>query len=674
MENPTHTNRLIHSSSPYLLQHAHNPVDWYEWGDEAFEKARREDKLVLVSIGYSACHWCHVMEREAFEKEDTAAIMNEHFVCIKVDREERPDVDQLYMDAVQLLTGRGGWPLNCFVLPDGRPIHGGTYFPKAEWERVLQSLSGFYQTNREEALKYATELTSGIRKLNLVEQPTGTGWLETKEINTLVHNRKRDMDPELGGFTWAPKFPMPVSWELFLKQYQYTKDEELLKAVRITLTRMAEGGIYDQVGGGFSRYSTDVFWKVPHFEKMLYDNAQLVSLYCQAYQAEPDELYHAKVTETLEFIARELTSGEGVFYSALDADSEGVEGKFYTWTQKELRQLLGGDEPLYSLYYSVDAYGNWEEGTNILYKTRTDEELKNVTGKTAEEIEAVIKACNHKLLAQRAHRVRPGLDDKMITSWNALMIKAYADAFLTFRSETYLQAAEKAADFIIGNMWKEQRLLRIYKDGKSSIPGFAEDYALTCESFIRLYEASAEERYLLFAKEVLDAAMQEFYDEEKGICYFRSVKDAPLVAAKADLNDDVIPSSNAVLAKCLLVMGYLFDENSYHEQCDRLLVNASSRARKNPAGYSYWLQVMLLRNHGVHQVIISGEGASRYASDLLSSAGVPDVILAYAAENTRVPLVKEKPANGDLKFYVCHNKTCGLPVNSVQQAGQLLQP
>lgn len=670
METNKHTNRLIHSSSPYLLQHAHNPVNWYEWGDEAFAKAKAEDKLVLVSIGYSACHWCHVMEHECFEKEDTAALMNEHFVCIKVDREERPDVDQVYMDAVQLLTGRGGWPLNCFTLPDGRPLHGGTYFPKQDWEKVLRSLADFYSKNKEEALKYATELTQGVQRLNIIEKAEGD-FLLLSQVDELIKNRKPDFDTQLGGFAWAPKFPMPVHWELFLQQYHYSKDEDLLNAVNTTLTKMAEGGIYDQVAGGFSRYSVDVFWKVPHFEKMLYDNAQLVSVYCQAYQLTKNKLYRKTVLHTLDFVCNELTAPEGVFYSALDADSEGVEGKFYVWHKKELQEILGADEPLYSLYYSVDAYGNWEHENNILYKTRTNEELEQLTGKSIADIEHVIEQCNRQLLEQRKQRVRPGLDDKTITSWNALMIKAYADAYLTFGDQAYLQQAVKAADFILEKMWDGEMLYRIYKEGKVSINGFAEDYALLCEALTRLYEASGEEKYVLAAKQMLDACITRFYDPAAEAFYFKSRTDAQLVSSKIDFNDDVIPSSNSVLAKSLYVLGYLFDEPSYHTIADDLLKNVSKRLERNPGGFSNWLQVMLMKHHGLHQFVLAGKGAKEQIVGL-SANYVPHKVLALAANGTNIPLLKEKQVNGELTFYVCHDKTCSLPLHSLEEVRKAL--
>lgn len=659
-----HTNKLVNASSPYLLQHAHNPVNWYEWGEEAFEIARRENKLILVSIGYSACHWCHVMERECFEQEDTAEIMNKHFVCIKVDREERPDVDQVYMDAVQLLTGRGGWPLNCFTLPDGRPIHGGTYFPKQEWERVLKSLADFYENKTEEAMQYATELTNGICKLNVLAGESDSALISKQEINQIINDWKQNFDLHYGGYSWAPKFPMPNNWELFLHQYHYTKDVSILEAVVTTLNKMAEGGIYDQVGGGFARYSTDSYWKVPHFEKMLYDNAQLVSLYAQAYQVTGKQLYANTINNTLGFLKRELMNEQGYFYSALDADSEGVEGKFYTWTYNDIVKILGDDAPLYNLYFSVDAYGNWEDGVNILYKTRSDEELEKLTSKSIREIEQVIKGCNDRLLSARANRVRPGLDDKMITSWNALTIKAYADAYLVLGNGNYLAIAKSAADFIMNTMWQKDSLFRIHKNGVTSIKGFAEDYATTCEAFIRLYEACSDEVYINFAKQILDAAIAKFYDEKSALFYFKSHDDEQLVARKIDTNDDVISSSNSILAKCLMQMGYLFDENKYHQICDKMLLQIQPKLKKHPMGYSNWFQVVLYKWYGFNQLVCVGMDAEQYRFGLHKQY-LPNKLALVVIEKSKIPLLADKEMADGTKFYRCVDKSCGLPTNSI---------
>lgn len=669
MENKKYTNNLINASSPYLLQHAHNPVDWYEWGDEAFDKAKREHKLVLVSIGYSACHWCHVMERECFEQEDTAEIMNKYFVCIKVDREERPDVDQVYMDAVQLLTGRGGWPLNCFTLPDGRPIHGGTYFPKQEWERVLKSLADFYEHKTEEAMQYATELTAGIRKLDILVPERNAELIAKSKVNEIINNWKHNFDLNYGGYSWAPKFPMPNNWELFLHQFHYTNDVSLLEGVVKTLNKMAEGGIYDQVGGGFSRYSTDTYWKVPHFEKMLYDNAQLISLYAQAYQVTGKPLYAKTIHQTLNFIKRELTHEQGYFYSALDADSEGVEGKFYTWTYKEIQEILGNDAPLYGLYFSIDAYGNWEDGVNILYKTRSDEELEQLIGKPISVIEETIINCSNKLLVARQMRVRPGLDDKMITSWNALMITGFVDAFLTFGIDTYLQQAITAANFIINNMWIDGKLHRIYKNEKVTILGFADDYATTIACMIKLFEASAEEKYLLFANELMQVAIVNFYDSEIELFYFKSASDKHLVARKIDINDDVIPSSNSIFAKCLLQLGYLFDNESYHQICDKMIVRVQSKIPNHPTSYSNWIQLILFKYNGFNQLVCSGPDAQQYLTQLHQQY-LPNKLVAAVSQPSTIPLLTNKPITTNIKFYRCFDRTCSLPIDTISQLWQ----
>lgn len=657
-----HTNELINASSPYLLQHAHNPVNWVEWSDEAFAKARREDKLVLVSIGYSACHWCHVMEHECFEKEDTAAIMNEHFVCIKVDREERPDVDQIYMDAVQLLTGRGGWPLNCFTLPDGRPLHGGTYFPKAEWEKVLRSLNDFYRTRREEALQYATDLTNGINKLDVFATPA-SHLISYKEVTAILDNWKQNFDPDFGGYTWAPKFPMPANWDLFLQHHYYTADDLMNTGVHTTLTRMAEGGIYDQAGGGFARYSVDAFWKVPHFEKMLYDNAQLMSLYAHAYQQNKHPLYLRTVYQTHRFISRELTSPEGAFYSALDADSEGIEGKFYIWSKKELAGLLGADEPLYSLYYSIDAYGNWEHGQNILYKTRTDEELELLTGKTIAEIEKVITSCNTIVLEARGKRIRPGLDDKIITGWNAMMIKGYADAYKVFSDDVFMEKAIACAELLLQKLIVNGKLYRIYKNGKVTIPAFAEDHALLCEALISLYEVSGETRYLHHAHDLMQISIDLFYSADIRLFYFKSKEDTPLVARKVDTNDDVIPAANSVFGKCLYKLGFYFDKPEYHVMAKEMIRQVQAKIEKFPSGYTNWMQLIGWIGNGLYQVIVTGQDAKEIYLDLLHLY-IPNAIILHLDKPSEVPLLADKVIHPQTQVYVCNDYTCGLPVST----------
>ena len=664
-----HTNRLIHASSPYLLQHAHNPVDWYEWGPEAFEKAQKENKLVLVSIGYSACHWCHVMERECFEQEDTAKLMNEHFVCIKVDREERPDVDQVYMDAVQILTRSGGWPLNAFTLPDGRPLHGGTYFPKAQWEEVLQSLATFYVNEPEKAQNFAEDLTRGVRQMGLLPASTPEGEAQGESfLQDILTTWQQQFDKVLGGYTWAPKFPMPDNYLFLLRHGQQTSMEGLLEYVHTTLKKMADGGLYDQIGGGFARYSVDSYWKVPHFEKMLYDNAQLVSLYSQAYQASGQDQYKQVVEETLFFIQRELTSPLGSFYSALDADSEGVEGKYYVWTRPELRELLKEDESLFSLYYNVQEYGNWEEGMNILHRSKTDAELAELTQRSLKEINAVVAKSKPVLLKAREDRVKPGLDDKQITTWNALMIRGYVDAYKALGDASYLKQAQAAAELIQETQFKTGRLLRIHKDGKSSINGFLEDYAFAADAFISLYQVTFHEPHLDFAHELVKQALADFYDSDHGFFYFKSRKDEPLIARRAETTDNVIPSSNAVMARVLLALSRYLEDTRYTDMVRQMLNRMKSKFGEHPSGYSHWLQLWLDLYGPYHEVVITGPKAEDLRKEL-SSHYLPGVLWAGSTSApSKLPLLQDRLSDEETRIFVCHNRTCKLPVTTVAEA------
>jgi len=660
-----HTNSLIHASSPYLLQHAHNPVNWLEWNEETLLKAKNEDKMILVSIGYSACHWCHVMEHESFENEEVAELMNKNFICIKVDREERPDIDQIYMDAVQLLTGRGGWPLNCFALPDGRPLHGGTYFPIEQWKKTLQSIADFYQDRKVEAFEYAAELTNGINKLDQII-PAENSAIKLETIENAVENWSKNFDLIYGGYNWAPKFPMPNNWQFYLQYYQFSKNELLLEAVTQTLNGMANGGIFDQIEGGFARYSTDVYWKAPHFEKMLYDNGQLIGLYAQAYQLTKNPLYKNIIYKTHQFLQHELTYGNGLFYSALDADSEGIEGKYYIWTRQELVEYLGDDEPLFSLYYSVDAYGNWEHGASILYKTRTIEELEKITGKSSIEIEAIIEKCNEILVAERNKKTKPGLDDKVITSWNALMISGYCEAYIALNDKTFFYAAQKALDSILGNLWVNNQLFRIYKNGKISIHGFAEDYACLTKALIDFYQISFDEKYLQKANELMELSINYFYSDDKKLFYFKSNTDTALIARKLDLTDDVIPSANSIFGHCLQALSYYFSSDNYENMVNEMLNLVQQKFAKNTSSYTNWMQLSLNKIQGVKQIVMIGNDAENYMQQLQQQYS-PNTLFAIAKQHTNIPLLKDKmPTEGKTAIYVCNDKTCGLPVYSLE--------
>ncbi len=660
-----HTNSLIHASSPYLLQHAHNPVNWLEWNEETLLKAKNEDKMILVSIGYSACHWCHVMEHESFENEEVADLMNKNFICIKVDREERPDIDQIYMDAVQLLTGRGGWPLNCFALPDGRPLHGGTYFPIEQWKKTLQSIADFYQDRKVEAFEYAAELTNGINKLDQII-PAENSDIKLETIETAVENWSKNFDLIYGGYNWAPKFPMPNNWQFYLQYYQFSNNELFLEAVTQTLNGMANGGIFDQIEGGFARYSTDVYWKAPHFEKMLYDNGQLMGLYAQAFQLTKNPLYKNIIYKTHQFLQHELTHESGLFYSALDADSEGIEGKYYIWTRQELVEYLGENEPLFSLYYSVDAYGNWEHGASILYKTRTIEELEKITGKNNIEIEAIIEKCNEILVAERNKKTKPGLDDKVITSWNALMISGYCEAYKALNDKTFFHAAQKALDCILENLWVNNQLFRIYKNGKISIHGFAEDYACLTKAMIDFYQISFDEKYLQKANELMELSINYFYSDEKKLFYFKSNTDTALIARKLDLTDDVIPSANSIFGHCLQALSYYFSNDHYENMVNEMLNLVQQKFAKNTSSYTNWMQLSLNKIQGVKQIVMIGNDAENIMQQLQQRYS-PNTLFAIAKQHTNIPLLKDKMlAEGKTAIYVCNEKTCGLPVFSLE--------
>ena len=522
MEDTTHkyTNDLINEDSPYLLQHAHNPVNWMAWGDEAFEKAKEEDKLVLVSIGYSSCHWCHVMEHESFEDEEVAALMNEHFICIKVDREERPDVDQVYMNAVQLMTGSGGWPLNCFTLPDGRPIYGGTYFPKNKWVDVLKQLHDSYVNKKQQMLDYAEQLTNGIVESELIKVKSEDKEFSTDRLDEMMVGWKTRFDNFKGGANRAPKFPLPNNYE-FLMQYGHSfRDTVVLDHVELTLEKMALGGIYDQIGGGFARYSTDTEWKVPHFEKMLYDNAQLVSLYCHAYQRTKKPLYKEVVYQTLEWVYREMTTPAGSFYSALDADSEGEEGKFYVWTEDELKEIAGEDFDLVKEYYNIKATAKWE-GNYILHRRKDDASIADEFEMDVPELKTKMQSINRKLLQKRADRERPGLDDKSLTSWNCMMTTAYLDAYQVFDEQAFLMAAMQNLKWFEANQLQGSgELYHTYKNGESKITGFLEDYAFAIEMYVKLYEVTFDEDYLAKSKKLIKVVNKHFYDEQSGMFFF----------------------------------------------------------------------------------------------------------------------------------------------------------
>ncbi|MCW3104751.1 MAG: thioredoxin [Bacteroidetes bacterium] len=663
-----HTNDLIHESSPYLLQHAHNPVNWHAWNDEALEKAKREDKLILVSVGYSACHWCHVMEHESFEDETVAAIMNDHFVCIKVDREERPDIDQVYMLAVQLMTGHGGWPLNCFALPDGRPIYGGTYFPKKQWINVLLNLTDLYNTDKDKALEYAERLTEGVKLAELVKVKEPEE-LSAEILGRCYENWRSRFDRVEGGPDKAPKFPLPNNYEFLLRYAQGAENkDEVMEHVNLTLKKMAYGGIYDQAGGGFARYSVDHYWKVPHFEKMLYDNAQLVTLYSEAYRATGNELYRETVYDTLEFIARELTSPEGGFYSALDADSEGVEGKFYVWTKEELKEILAEDAEVFGDYFNVNERGLWEHDNHILLRHDEDEAVAKRNKMSVTELKKIIREGREKLLAVREKRVRPGLDNKILTSWNALMLKGYVDAYTAFGEERFLEAAKKNAEFLLKHSLNGSKISHLAAVGKTSGKyGFLEDYSFSIEAFIALYQATREERHLQLAAELMEYCLEHFEDKNSGMFFFTSDEDKALITRKMELSDNVIPASNSSIAKSLFVLGHYFEREEYIEKSRKMLNNVLEELENYGAGYSNWAVLLLWFTRPFYEIAIVGKFVDEKYMDFQKHY-LPNVIFAGSAAPSSLPLLKNRFAEGRTQIYVCTNKTCLEPVDNVEAA------
>ena len=662
-----YTNELINESSPYLLQHAHNPVNWYPWGNEALNKAKEQNKLILISIGYAACHWCHVMEHESFENEEVANIMNDNFICIKVDREERPDIDQIYMNAVQLISGRGGWPLNCFALPDGRPIYGGTYFPAQNWMDLMNRVVDLYEDNLKELQKQAQELTEGVRATELVElNPEKPDFLSL-DLDRTFTNFEKYIDKENGGSQGAPKFPMPVGYEFLLHYCYFMQQEEALDAVELTLIKMAYGGIYDQVGGGFARYSTDAIWKVPHFEKMLYDNGQLVSLYSSAYQLTKNPIYKKVVEETLGFIKRELTSKEGGFYSSLDADSEGEEGKFYVWKEEEIKALMGQDANLIMDYYNVGADGFWEHGVNILLKNESDERFAKRNKLSLEELEEKVNTAKELLLKEREKRIRPGLDDKILTSWNGLMLVGYVKAYNVFGDKSYLKAALKNADFICSKLMDgDYRLSRNYKNSKVSINGFLDDYAFTIQGFISLYQATFDSEWLKKAEGLLKYANKHFYDEKSGMYYYTSDEDPALIARKMEVSDNVIPSSNSEMAKNLFLIGRYTYNEKYFEMSKTMANNVKESAINGASYYGNWAVLMSWLSGETYDVSIVGKDCEKLRKQI-NEHYLPNVFLSGGMEEGDNSLLQGKLVAGKTIIYVCQDKACQLPVSRVDE-------
>ncbi|WP_430412099.1 thioredoxin domain-containing protein [Kordia sp.] len=673
-----YTNELINETSPYLLQHAHNPVNWKSWNPKTLAQAKEENKLIIISVGYSACHWCHVMEDESFKNDSVAKLMNDKFISIKIDKEERPDIDQIYMNAVQLMTGSGGWPLNCITLPDGRPIFGGTYFTKKQWMKVLNDISSLYEKNPEKVLEFAEKLTEGIQKSELITLNKEATPFTVETIDSYVKTWNSYLDFDKGGQKTQLKFPMPTNLKFQLRYGIQNNDKKVLAYVNTTLKMMAYGGIYDQIGGGFSRYSTDKKWHVPHFEKMLYDNAQLVSLYSEAYLATKNEVYKEVVEETLTFIKRELTTANGAFYSSLDADSvtetnELEEGAFYRWTKAELEAIIGDDFKLFKEYYNVNSYGKWEDGFYILIRKDAKADFAVKNNLEIDTLNANIQRWKKLLFEEREKRTPPRLDDKVLTSWNALMLQGYVDAYRVLGKTEYLEAAKKNANFILQNQLRSDGgLNHTYKDGKSSINGYLEDYAAVIESFIALYQVTFDETWLQKAKELTDYSIAHFKDETTQMFFFTSNKDVDLIARKTEVNDNVIPASNSIMANNLFKLSHYYSNKNYTQQATQMLTNMMPTIGNSPSSYSNWLQLMSNYANPYFEVAIAGKNGLEKAQQL-NNHYLPNILIAGALSKSTIPLMENRFVEDETYIYVCVDGTCKLPVKEVEKAFELLK-
>ncbi len=680
-----HSNRLIHETSPYLLQHAHNPVDWHPWGEEAFQKAKAMNKPVLLSIGYSACHWCHVMEQESFENEEIAALMNDHFVNIKVDREERPDLDEIYMNAVQMLTGRGGWPMTVFLTPEGKPFYGGTYFPPEDrygvpgFPKILKAVAQAYRERPQEVEKSVQEILRALNRISNFQESQRPFSRDTMAQS--AEQLSQAYDPDYGGLGRAPKFPNAGVFELFLRHYRVSKNRHFLEMVAHTLTKMAEGGIYDHLGGGFHRYSVDEKWLVPHFEKMLYDNAQLVRIYAQVFCLTREPLFKRVVEETLEYLLREMLHPEGGFYSTQDADSEGEEGKFFVWSPEEIMRIVGEETgEIFCRTYDVSDFGNFE-GKNILHPILTLEQSAKFFKRDLKEIQRMIAEAKTKLFQEREKRVKPFRDEKILTSWNGLMLSGLAEAIKISSDARYLQAAEKTVNFIFTKMFEGGFLLHTYKDGQAKLHGYLDDYAFLTVGLLDLYEANLERSTLERALQLAETMSREFWDDIEGAFFYTGKSHEQLISRTKPVFDGSVPSGNSMATQALLRLYHYTGREDYLKRAEKVLRLYYDAMEKQPFGFAHMLSALDFYLEKPKEIVLVGEKKDRATQDLLSkihSLYLPNKTLQLAASGESLkeisPLLEGKTQlNGKPTVYVCHNFTCSRPVTEWEELRELLE-
>jgi uncharacterized protein YyaL (SSP411 family) len=671
------SNRLINEQSPYLLQHAHNPVDWYPWGDEAFQKAKAENKPLIVSIGYAACHWCHVMERESFENADTAAYMNDHFVCIKVDREEHPDVDALYMDAVQAISGSGGWPLNAFVTTDRIPFYGGTYYPprpaynRPSWLQILQRMNEIWVNQHEEVKAQSEQMIGYLRQVSKAAASEASV-VTADDCSKMGEALLKMADKEWGGFGSAPKFPGTMAITFLLEHYRYTGNEEALQHALFSLDKMIEGGIYDQIGGGFARYSVDREWLAPHFEKMLYDNALLISALSDAYALVEKPLYRQVIEQTIDFINRELRTKEEGFYSALDADSEGVEGKFYTWTWEEWQQATNGGNSLAEAYFGITDAGNWEH-TNILHQAMPLSEAAVMAGLSIEEATSQIEALKQNLIMLRTQRVRPITDDKSLLSWNALMNHALTKAGITLQEEKYLRQAADHMNWMLSAFRDDDnKLMHVWKNGQARIIAKLDDYAYLMQAMIALGAATGNHQWIIQAAQLCELSLHLFGEDGTPFLFLSASTQTDIPVRKSDVYDGATPSANAVMAQVLGLLGMLMERTDWAARAEEMLARMLQTTVRYTYSFGHWATLLQRQLAAPKTVVIAGKNALQTHSDLLRKAPPHAIVIQSENPSEKLPLTADKKSDGDSLIFVCTGTACLPPVSSSKDALRLL--